>query len=540
MDSIHIIAQSLASQGISKVYGIIGFPVIDLAVAIQAAGIEYFGFRNEQGAAYSAGVEGYLTQRPGVCLTVSGPGMTNAISGMANALVNGWPMILISGASGDDQQGMGGFQEFDTVGLGKGSSKWAVRISQIDSIPRIVEKAVRVALTGRPGPVYIEFAADLLRGSTQTTLVYPPKYMPPAPGLPNPEAISDAARLLQSASRPLVIFGKGAAYSLAEAEAAQLITQTGLPFITGPMTKGLISDYSEFNVQAARSDALGGADVILLVGARLNWIFHFGLPPRFKPDVKFIQIDIEPSEIGTNVRADVQIWADCRQALIALNQKLAGWTTSARPWLSQLREKCAKNEKVSLSMKKGNPMSYYDALFKIKEHLPGDAILVCEGASTMDIARTVLPSTQPRARLDAATFGTMGIGIPSVIAAKAVNRNRPVIAVMGDSAFGFSAFELETATRYQLHATVIIINNSGIFLGTDELPSDTRAIPVTSLNPSSRYELLGEAFGGRGFRVSTVEELEQALIACRNHDKLSVINVMIDPYAGKKPQEHFW
>jgi 2-hydroxyacyl-CoA lyase 1 len=541
MESVHVIAQALVAQGVSKVYGIIGFPVIDLAVAIQASGIEYFGFRNEQAAAYSAGVEGYLTQRPGVCLTVSGPGMTNAISGMANALVNGWPMLVISGASGDDQQAMGGFQEFDTLSLGKGSSKWAVRINQIDSIPRIVEKAVRIALTGRPGPVYLEFAADLLRASTPSVPVFPSKYVLPLPNPPNPHAIASAVSVLKAASRPLVIFGKGAAYALAEQEAAQLISSTGLPFLTGPMTKGIISDSSPQNVQAARTTALGGADVILLVGARLNWILHFGLPPRFRPDVKVIQIDIDAAEIGTNVRAEVAVCADAREALIALNQQLKGWAVSpASPWLAELKAKCIKNEQVNLSMKKGHPMSYYDALYKIRDHLPDDAILVCEGASTMDIARTVLPSTKPRSRLDAATFGTMGIGLPSVIAAKACFRHRPVIAVMGDSAFGFSALEIETATRYQLPATIIIINNSGIFIGTDALPANSREIPVTSLNPSSRYELLAEAFGGQGFRVTTLEELERALVACRNHDRLTVINVMIDPSSGKKAQEHFW
>jgi 2-hydroxyacyl-CoA lyase 1 len=366
--------------------------------------------------------------------------------------------------------------------------------------------------------------------------------------VPLDEDISKAFQLLKTAKNPLVIIGKGAAYSRAEKEVTEFINRTHLPFLPTPLGKGVVPDSHKLNVSAARSTALGKADLVLLVGARFNWILHFGHAPRFDPNVKVIQIDIEPEEMSHNVSSQVQLVGDCREIFVKLNKRLdqERWEFPANaPWNDVLGKKVFANSDVSnkLMLEKKPQMTYYTSGRIIKAHLPKDCTLIGEGANTMDIGRTIFTHEKPLRRLDAGSFGTMGIGIPFVLAAKAHRPTEWVVAVMGDSAFGFSAMELETLTRYKLGAVIFIINNNGIYSGVDKLEGDPKNYPVTGLNPDIKYELIGSAFCGEGIKVQTEEELEAACKQAfkkENINKLIVINVAIEATSEKKPQEHAW
>ena len=261
----------------------------DLALAFQSYEINIFGFRNEQAASYAAGMHGYLTQRPGVCMAVSGPGMTNTISGMAEALVNKRPMIVIAGAPDTLTEGKGGFQEFDQISCAKPVTKYAARIHSVEHIPVIVERAVRMSIFGTPGPCYIDVPQDVLQGKAlESSIHYLPKVEPlPCLVLPD-QTVHHILNMLKTAKSPLVIVGKGVAYGRAEDEMRAFIEKSNIPFLATPMGKGVVSDHDKNSANRCRTHVLQNADVILLCGARLNWILHFGLPPRFKHDVKII------------------------------------------------------------------------------------------------------------------------------------------------------------------------------------------------------------------------------------------------------------
>lgn len=326
-------------------YGIVGVPVIELGFAIQAMGVNYYGFRNEQQASYAAGYTGYLTGIPGACLCVSGPGHTNAISGVANAWANCWPMLLISGSNDLNQTSRQAFQEIDQVYFVKPYTKYSVRITDAKDIPYHVHKAVRASITGRPGPVFLDLPGDVLTATVQAEIEFP-IFVPPSKYGPDPSELEKAVALLPKFKRPLVIVGKGCAYGHAEQEVRELVNKTGIPFLPTPMGKGVVPDSHVLNISAARSTALAEADLIILLGARLNWILHFGLPSRFNKDVKIIQADVCPEEMGHNVEASARLIGDLQMTLGQLNKRLPG-KIECQEWIAKLHKICLKNKKAN-------------------------------------------------------------------------------------------------------------------------------------------------------------------------------------------------
>jgi 2-hydroxyacyl-CoA lyase 1 len=540
-----LIAQNLKKQGVDFMFGIVGFPVVGVAAAAQRAGITYIGMRNEQSASYAAQAAGYLTGRPQACLTVSGPGVIHALAGLANAEKNCWPMILLGGASPTYQDGMGAFQEERQVELAKPYCKYAQGIEQVARIPYYIEQAVRTSFYGRPGPVYLDIPDDIIRGQIEEEAAPQVHRVPDPPrSFADPASVEAALAVLESAERPLVIAGKGMAWSRAEQEVREFIERTQLPFLASPMGKGILPDDHTLSVGAARSTALKDADVIFLMGARLNWIMHFGLQPRFAKDVRVIQLDISPEEIGTNVATEVALVGDGKAIVGQLNRALDNrqWFYPADTvWRSTLRAKAEENQKAVQPMidDESAPTNYYRAYRDIVEWLPKNAIIVGEGANTMDIGRTQMPNHAPRERLDAGTYGTMGIGLGFAIAAAVVHPDRPVVAVQGDSAFGFSGMEIETALRYRLPIKIVVLNNGGIGGGIGELPKD-KPIPPSILTYGARYDRMMEGLGGRGFFVKDPKDLRGALDEAMGFDGPALVNVLLNPQAGRKPQEFGW
>ncbi len=540
-----IIAESLKQQGVDYMFGIVGFPVFAIASAAQRAGITYIGMRNEQAASYAAQAAGYLLGRPQACLVVSGPGVIHAISGLANAQANCWPMILIGGASGIVQNGRGAFQEERQVMAVSQFCKYAHAVEDARRIPFYVEQAVRTSFYGRPGAVYLDMPDDVILQEVDESEVRPAATIPDAP---RPQAMEEnieaALSALESAKRPLVIVGKGMAWSRAEDEVREFIERTQLPFLASPMGKGVVPDEHPLSVGAARTLALQDADLIFLMGARLNWIMHFGLPPRFSKDVRVIQLDASAEEIGTNVPAEVALVGDGKAVAAQLNRALDDrqWFYPAETeWRTALAAKAADNQATVQPMidDDSSPTNYYRAFKDISNWLPDDVIIVSEGANTMDIGRTQMPNNSPRSRLDAGSYGTMGIGMGFAVAAATVHPDRPVVAVEGDSGFGFSGMEIETMCRYKLPVKIVILNNGGIGGGLDELPTDT-PIPAPILTPRARYDKMIEGFGGKGFLVEDPKDLKATLDEAMAFEGPVIVNVLLDPKAGRKPQKFEW
>ena len=540
-----LMARELKKQGVDYMFGIVGFPVQPIAAAAQEEGIQYVGMRNEQSASYAAQAVGYMTGRPGACLTVSGPGVVHGLAGLANAQQNFWPMIMIGGASPTYQNGMGAFQEERQVQIASPFCKFAHAVEHVHRIPFYVELAVRQSIYGRPGAVYLDMPDDIINGEVEEEDAVETAVIPDAPRMQAmPEDVEKALDVLEDAKNPVVIVGKGMAWSRAENEVRAFIERTQLPFLASPLGKGVMDDNHPLSVGAARSHALKEADVIFVMGARLNWIMHYGMSPRFKKGVRIIQLDISAESIGNNVPTEVGLVGDGKAIVGQLNKALEDrqwFYPSDTDWHKAIAEKAKGNAESIQPMIDDNssPTNYYRALKDIREWMPENAVIIGEGANTMDIGRTQLPNANPRLRLDAGSYGTMGIGMGFAIAAAVVHPERPIVSVSGDSAIGFSGMEIETACRLGLPVKIVVLNNGGIGTGIEEFPKEGPLPPrVLTIGPS--YEKMMEAFGGKGWYVEDPADLRGALDEAMAHDGPALINVRLHHEAGRKPQQFGW
>ncbi len=546
IDGATLMAQSLKQQGVQYMFGIVGFPVGPIAQAAQAAGITYIGMRNEQSASYAAQAAGYLTGRPGAALVVSGPGVVHGLAGLANAQQNCWPMILIGGASPTYQNGMGAFQEERQVQIASPFCKFAHAVEHPHRIPFYVEMAVRNSIYGRPGATYLDMPDDIILAEVDEAKVHQAATVADPPRMQAMQQdVEQALNVLESAERPLVIVGKGMAWSRAEDEVRAFVERTQVPFLASPMGKGVMDDTHPLSVGAARSHALQEADVIVLLGARLNWIMHFGLPPRFNKKVRIVQLDISPEAISQNVPAEVALVGDGRAIVGQLNTALRNrqwFYPKDTPWRAAIAEKSAANARQVQPMIDDNsaPTNYYRAFRDISPWLPKNAVIIGEGANTMDIGRTQMPNADARLRLDAGSYGTMGIGMGFAIAAAVVHPDRPIVSVSGDSAIGFSGMEMETACRYNLPIKIVVLNNGGIGGGIESMPENSTEIPPRVLTIGARYDKMMEAFGGFGAYVEDPKDLKSALDKAMAFNGPALVNVRLHHAAGRKPQQFGW
>ncbi|KAL3640409.1 hypothetical protein CASFOL_015377 [Castilleja foliolosa] len=553
VDGNSLVAMCLARAGIEKMFGVVGIPVTSLANRAVALGVRFIAFHNEQSAGYAASAYGYLTRRPGVLLTVSGPGCVHGLAGLSNAAANAWPMVMISGSSDQSFTGRGDFQELDQIAAVKPFSKFSVKAADITQIPNSVFSVVDWAVAGQPGGTYLDIPSDVLHqtvdeseaerlisealNSRNKDLIEKPKI--------NQSEIQKAVQLLRTAERPLIVFGKGAAHAKAENELTKLVESTGIPFLPTPMGKGLLPDTHELAATASRSLAIGKCDVALVVGARLNWLLHFGEPPKWSKDVKFILVDVSTDEIELR-NPCLGIVGDAKDVVGMIHKEIKDdpfCFGKTHPWIESIKNKARDNvAKMEIQLAKDVvPFNFLTPMRIIRDAILGVGspapVVVSEGANTMDVGRAVLVQTEPRTRLDAGTWGTMGIGLGYCIAAAVAEPDRLVVAVEGDSGFGFSAMEVETLVRYQLPVVIIVFNNGGVYGGDrrnpEEITGPHKDDPApTSFVPSAAYHLLIEAFGGKGYLAATPDELKSALAESFSAKKPTVINVTIDPYAG--------
>ncbi|MGH3557218.1 oxalyl-CoA decarboxylase [Mycobacterium sp.] len=541
-DGFHLFVDALKLNGVETIYGLVGIPITDLARLAQASGIRFIGFRHETSAGNAAAAAGFLTRRPGVCLTVSAPGFLNGLVALANATTNCFPMIQISGSSERAQVDLqrGGYEELDQLNAARPFAKAAYRIERVQDIGRGVARAIRTAASGRPGGVYLDIPGEVLGeaidAATAAGTLW--RVVDPAPRqLPAPDNVDHAVRLLAQARRPLIVLGKGAAYAQADNVIRKFVEATGIPFLPMSMAKGLLPDSHPQSVAAARSLALARADVVMLVGARLNWLLGHGEAPRWSADATFIQVDIEAAEFDSNQPIAAPLAGDIGSVMAAL---LDGVQThpivAPTTWTGELAERRAGND---AAMRKRladdpQPMRFHNALRAIRDvlHQHPEVYLVNEGANALDLARNVIDMQVPRHRLDSGTWGVMGIGMGYAIAA-AVETGAPVVAIEGDSAFGFSGMEFETICRYRLPIVVVVLNNGGVYRGDEAVPSGTDPAPTT-LNAYARHELVAEAFGGKGYHVTTPAELQSALTEALASNAPAIVDCELDPGAGEE------
>jgi oxalyl-CoA decarboxylase len=542
-DGFHLIIDALKLNGLTTIYGVPGIPITDFGRMAQAEGIRVLSFRHEQNAGYAASIAGFLTKKPGVCLTVSAPGFLNGLTALAHATTNCFPMILISGSSEreivDLQQG--DYEEMDQLAIAKPLCKAAFRVLHAADIGIGVARAIRAAVSGRPGGVYLDLPAKLFgqvmnAEAGKKSLV---KVIDAAPAqIPAPDSIKRALDVLKSAKKPLIILGKGAAYAQADDAIKALVEKSGVPFLPMSMGKGLLPDTHPQCAGAARSTVLKDSDVVMLIGARLNWLLSHGKGKSWgDAPKKFIQIDIEPKEMDSNVEIVAPVVGDIGSCVSAMTAAMGNnWTSAPADWMSAVAKKREDNvaKMAPRLMNNNSPMDYHGALGVLRTIIKErpDAMLVNEGANTLDLARGIIDIYQPRKRIDVGTWGIMGIGMGYAIAA-AIETGKPVLCVEGDSAFGFSGMEVETICRYNLPVCIVIFNNDGIYRGTDVNSAGHDPAPTVFVK-GARYDKMIEAFGGTGVNATSPDELKRAVNAAMDSGKPTLINAVLDPAAGSE------
>ncbi len=544
IDGFHLVIEALKLNGIDTIFGLPGIPITDLTRKMQAQGLRVISFRHEQHAGNAAAAAGFLTQKPGICLTVSAPGFLNGLTALSNATVNCFPMILISGSSEreivDLQQG--DYEEMDQLAIAKPLCKAAFRVLHAADIGVGIARAIRSALSGRPGGVYLDLPAKLFSQSMDAaagrrSLI---KVVDPAPRqIPAPDAVQRALDLLKGAKRPLIVLGKGAAYAQADADIRALVEKSGIPYLPMSMAKGLLPDTHGQSASAARSYVLDQADVVMLVGARLNWLLSHGKGKTWGQDKgakQFIQIDIAPTEIDSNVAIAAPLIGDIGSCISALLAGMgANWAKPPAEWTGVIAERKDKNlSKMAATLTaRPSPMNFHSALSVVRDQIKArpDIVLVNEGANTLDFTRSIVDMYEPRKRLDVGTWGIMGIGMGFAVAA-AVVTGKPVLAIEGDSAFGFSGMEVETICRYNLPVCVVVFNNNGVYGGMDMNPTGGPDVAPTVFVKNARYDKLMEAFGGVGVNATTADELAQAMAEAIASGRPTLINAVIDEAAG--------
>ncbi|WP_301710046.1 oxalyl-CoA decarboxylase, partial [uncultured Duncaniella sp.] len=539
---MYVLAQMLKKLGVTDMYGLVGIPVTDFSYICQAEGIRFVGFRHEQQAGMAAATHGYLTKTPGILLTVSSLGFLNGLTATINATVNCYPMIQISGSSDREPIDLdqGTYEGLDQLNVAKGLVKAAYRVNKPEDIPTAVIRAYRAAVSGRPGGVYLDVPTPCLgavvdREQAMSWLETP---VDPAPAMiPSAESVDRALKLLSAAKRPAIVLGKGAQYAQIDDKIKKLVETLGVPFLPMSMAKGLIPDNHPQSAIAARSTILEEADVVMLVGARLNWLLSRG-HGKWNPDGQFIQLEIEPTEIDCNHHIAAPVIGDLESSVDALLAKLPDYKMSMDPaWMEKIQSitKVKNAEFAQRLVPQTVPMTHWSALSAVKKVYDAnpDLILVNEGANTLDDTRDTLDIMQPRHRIDCATWAIMGMGMGSAIGAAVATGGR-VLAVEGDSAFGFSGMDFSTICRFKLPVTVVIFNNGGIYNGIGVNANGDSDPAPTTLDIHARYDKLGDAFGAKTYYVTTPAELEQALTEAVALKGPALIDVQLAADSGKE------
>jgi 2-hydroxyacyl-CoA lyase 1 len=525
-DGHTLLALSLRRLGISQVYGIAGVPIYETLTACLDQGLRVVGTRHQQGAGLMAAAQNYLQGRvSAVALVSSGPAVTNLATAILVARDNGWPLVAV--AAPRPSKLSGGFQALDAVPVFRPITKLSTAVTDAAGIGPALRQACSVAAEGRPGPVFLEVSADVLQQKAPARSESAPPIDSPRP---DASVIRRAAEILTQARRPAVLIGEAVRWSEPYAELARLVDCLDAPFAASPMGRGFLPDDHPRCYDRVRSVMLSGADAVLLVGAKLDWVFRFGA--EIARDARLVQLAIHESEVDTNVGPEVSLVGDVRGMLKPLigeidRTRLApdqGWRES----LDRAREQASS--RWERAAQQPGAISPLRLVAEIREFLPRDAICVEDGNGILAAAQHLLPGYAPLSRLTPGHNGCMGVGIPFGIAARLSSPERMVVVLTGDFAFGLNAMEMETAARLRIPVIVVVANNDGNGGAVTQRAYYPRAAdPITMFGPEIHYDRMMTTFGGYGEHVDRAEEIGPALRRAVESGLPACINVRVDP-----------
>ena len=524
-------AEALKREGVDTFFYLLSAPLVADCMALGMRGILV---RNETAAGMMAHGHARVTGRPGIVLSSHGPGTANTVPSLVNALADACPVIGIGASAGLRDRFTDTFQEMDQVAMMRPVTKWAQQATHTEKIPELVSIAFRQALAAPHGSVYIDLPNDIVGGQVDDQHVrWPTNYRTEARAHPDPDLVERAVDLLAKAERPLVVTGSGVIWSDAAAEMEEFINTTGLPFYTTPQGRGVVPEDHPRFFPGARSKAFREADVALVVGTRANVLLSFLRPPRWNPDAMFIVVNLDPREIGHNAPAEIGIVADAKAAFRQLTEAARGRfdPQAQTPWIDSLARKNAAREEQQVTLMDSDavPIHPLRVCREVRDFMDRDAILAVDGHETLNFARQSIPTYIAGHRINAGTHGTMGVGVPFGIAAKAAKPENQVIVLSGDGAFGWNGMEIDTAIRHDL-PVLFVINNNGSYTAMDE----------GFVNPQKdlgyqRYDLMIQALGGHGEWVENPGDirpaLERAYAAAQGSGKPALVNVKVDQYA---------
>ena len=521
-----ILARALKAQGMDTLFFLMGGPMLETESELVRIGTKMIDTHHEQAAAMMAHAWTRLTRKPGVCMASSGPGTINLLTGVANALIDASPLIAIGGSSPRVSLGMEAFQEIDQVSMFRPATKWAERIYDARRIPEMVETAFRHATTGRPGPVYLDLPGDVLGEAVdESKVTFPGPARPMPRSLGDPAAVKEAVALLAKAERPLILGGSGVWWSDAAAAFQAFVEATGMPFYTTPLSRGTVPEDHPLAFLNARAKAFGEADVILSIGTRFNYVVQFLKAPRFAGNLKVIQVDVNPTELGHNRPVDVPIAGDARAVLQQLVDEAKGVIEPARykAWTSRLRS-IDDDKQLEMNKAMSNdqvPIHPLRLCKEVKDFMRRDAILVVDGQEILNFGRQSIPTFVPGHRLNSGPFGTMGVGLPFAIGAKVAKPDAQVVVLHGDGSYGINGNEIDSAVRHNIPVLVVISNNGGWTADPD------RNKPGRNLG-YTRWDKVAMAVGAHGEHVEKPDDIRPALERAWASGKPAVVNVVTD------------
>ena len=527
-----ILARALHRRGVDEIFFLMGGPMLEAENACIREGIRMIDVRHEQAAALMAQAYSRLRQKPSVCMAASGPGVINLTTGLANALVDCAPVIAIGGSAPLRQLGRGTFQEFDQIEMLKGCVKWSERVYDPMRIPEHVNNAFQHAISGKPGPVYLDLPHEVLNAVVQEQEVdwsACERALTIARSPADPERVHALLQALLKAKRPLVLSGSGVIWSQAWDEMRSLVEAAGIPFFTTPQGRGVVPDDHPLSFLSMRSAAFKETDFILILGTRMNYIISQASAPRFNAEAMIARIDIDSTEISTAPRGvDIALVGDCKtvlkQIIAGLKEEVA--QPDYQEWRTRLSQgMAAKASRTQVASQPSSaeihPRELCEAVNRIAAR---DAILVVDGQEILNFGRQTMPTFAPGHRLNSGPFGMMGVGLPFALGAKIACPEKQVICVHGDGSFGLNAMELDTAVRHNIPVLIVISLNGG-WTGDPNKTKPGRDLGYT------RFDLIAEALGCYGVYVEKLEDLDDALETAQrevNNGRVAVVNVRTD------------
>ena len=527
-----ILAKALRNEGVNDLFFIMGGPMLLAEESCIKEGIRPIDVRHEQAAAFMGQAYSRLLNKPSVCMAASGPGVTNLITGIANAYIDCVPVVAVGGSSPFKAYGRQVFQEIDQLGMMKPCTKWAERVYSLARIPEMVNVAFQKAMAGKPGPVYLDFPGDILYEKIDESEIdwsISGRSIPRARPHAAPELISDTIEALSKAKKPVIITGGGILWSNAADELREFVDKAGIPFYTTPQGRGVIPEDHPLSYMTVRSAAFREADLIMIIGTRMNYIIGHAAPPRFNKDATIIRIDIDEDEISTSPRKiDIGIVGDAKAVLHQINSRLDGVVNkdSFLEWRNRLSDEEAskRSRPGGNSVSDAVPIHPLRLCEEVKNFMDRDAILVVDGQEILNYGRQSMPTFEPGHRLNSGQFGTMGVGLPFGLGAKIAKPDCQVIVVHGDGSFGLNAMELDTAVRHGINVLVVISLNGGWTAD----PDGTK--PGRDLG-YTRYDKMAEALGCYAEYVEQPGEIKGALERAQeqiNKGRVAVVNIKTD------------